>query len=159
MAVSNIDSAEDLKEVRELIGSNPVKVLAKIQNRHALQDISAIISKADGIIISRGTLKLNLTAPNLVYVQDYIIQKCKLASKPVYLASQITDSMVSNPMASHSEIADISLSVHQGVDGLVLSGETACGPFYREAVQLVSQVCVKRESHLNNLKNYNYIDE
>jgi len=134
-------------------------VLAKIQNRHALQNLSSIISEADGIIINRGTLKLNLTAPNLVYVQDYIIQKCKLAGKPVFLASQIASSMENNPMATHSEIADISLAVHQGVDGLVLSGETACGPFYKEAVELVSQVCVKIETHTNYLKNYKHIEE
>lgn len=159
MAVSSIESVEDLTEIRELIGSNPVKVLAKIQNRHALQNLSAIIAKSDGIIISRSTLKLNLTAPNLVYVQDYIIQKCKVAGKPVFLASQITDSMVDNPMASHSEMADISLAVHQGVDGLILSGETACGPFYKEAVQLASHVCIKGEAHINHMKTYNYIEE
>ncbi len=159
MAVSHVESAEDVEIVRELIGDRPVKVLAKIQNKLALQNLKSIISEADGIVIGRGVLGINLTAANMVYVQDYIIQKCKLAGKPVILSSQVMDSMINNPMPSRAEVSDVTLAVTQGVDGIILSGETAYGEFYKEAVQTMSQTCIESEKNLNHFRHYNYIEE
>ncbi len=159
MAVPHVESAEDVEIIRELIGSRPVKVLAKIQNRLALQNLRSIINKSDGIIIGRGVLNMNLTAANMVYVQDYIIQKCKLANKPVMISSQIMGSMVNNPMPTRSEVSDVSLAVMQGVDGLILSDETACGEFYSEALQTMGQICRESEKHINHFRNYNSIEE
>ena len=159
MAISHVESSEDIDEVRELIGERPVKILAKVQNRLALQNLNCIITKSDGIVISRGVLGMNLTAASMVYVQDYIIQKCKLAGKPVFVSSQIMDSMIFNPMPSQAEVADVSLAVHQGVDGLILSGETAYGAFYKESVRTVRQICVEGEKHISHFKHYNYVEE
>ena len=153
-----MESVDDINEVRELIGNNPVKILSKIQNHVALQNLNSIISSSDGIVISRGVLSMNLTASNMVYVQDYIIQKCKLAGKPVFISCQIMNSLINNPIPTHSEMADISLAVHQGVDGLELSGETAQGPFYKEAITTMCQVCLKTERYSNYQKYYNSIE-
>lgn len=145
--------------MRELIGERPVKILAKIQNKLALQNIKEIIQTSDGIVISRGVLGMNLTAASMVYVQDYIVQKCKIYGKPVFICSQIIDSMMNNPIPTRAEVADISLAVHQGVDGLILSGETGFGEFYKEAVSTLKDVCIESEKHINNRRHYNYMEE
>ena len=145
--------------MRELIGDRPVKVLAKVQNKLALQNLESLMTKADGIVIGRGVLGMNVTAASMVYVQDYIIQKCQFYGKPVFLSSQILDSMVSNPMPTRAEVSDVSLAIHQGVDGLILTGETAAGDFYGEALQKMSQICVESEKHRDRYRHYNRMEE
>jgi pyruvate kinase len=159
VAFSHVESIEDIEEIRELIGKRPVKVLAKIQNKLALQNLQSIIESSDGIVIERGVLRMNLSAANMVYVQDFIIQKCKLYGKPVFISSQIMDSMVSNPLPTRSEEADVSLAIHQGVDGLILSGETAFGEFYMESLMMMSKMCVESEKHTDRFKHYFLIEE
>lgn len=102
---------------------------------------------------------MNLTAANMVYVQDYIIKKCKIYGKPVFVSSQIMDSMINNPMSTRAEDADVNLAIHQGVDGLILSGETGFGEYFKESLTLMSQLCIESEKYTDRFKQYNYIEE
>lgn len=85
---------------------------------------------SDGIVIARGYLSLSLDMEDVVYVQKYIIKKCNTVGKPVLLSTQILESMVTKLIPSRSEVVDISNSVYDGIDALILSPETASGVFY-----------------------------
>lgn len=158
IAVPCVETKEDLSEVKDLleVKGRHIKLLAKVQNRNALQNLQEILDLADGIVIERGYLGMEFQLEDVDFIKRYIIKRCNLVDKPVILSTQIMESMVRRLQPTRAEVNDISNAVLQGIDCCVLTGETATGPHFREATSYLSKICYETECGLpyesNNLK-------
>ena len=147
-AVNNVETREDILEIKEgllSVKGRFIKVLAKIMNRKAISNFDEILEAADGIIIARGYLGLELRQQDVAYVQKYLIYKCNIAGKPGVLQTQILESMMTRLIPTRAEVSDLSNAVSNGIDCCILSGETSQGPFYKEVTETMSRICYEAE--------------
>ncbi len=154
VAASFIRSANDLQPVREVIhGSGKlVRLIAKIEKREAVEDIDAIIAAADGIMVARGDLGVEMPLEQVPIVQKEIIRKCNDAGKPVITATQMLESMTNNRRPTRAEVTDVANAIFDGTDAVMLSGETAVGAFPVETVTMMSRTAEAAESALDYRK-------
>ncbi len=148
-------SAEDLRELRRLIQryekelgvevEAPLKIIAKVEKPEAVEAMDEIVAEADGIMVARGDLGIEIAASKVPIVQKQLIQACLEAGKPVIVATQMLDSMIRNPRATRAEVSDIANAVIDSTDATMLSGETATGAFPIEAVQTMSAAILEVE--------------
>lgn len=142
VAVSFVRSADDIHRVKAFIadrGMN-VPVLAKIEKHEALEDLHNIIEAADGIMVARGDLGIEIPLEQVPLVQKAIIAKCNRASKPVVTATQMLESMTLNSKPTRAEVTDVANAILDGTDAVMLSGETARGSFPVEAVRTMAEI-------------------
>ena len=155
VALSFVRSAEDLRELRRLIQryekelgvevEAPLKIIAKVEKPEAVEAMDEIVAEADGIMVARGDLGIEIAASKVPIVQKQLIQACLDAGKPVIVATQMLDSMIRNPRATRAEVSDIANAVIDSTDATMLSGETATGAFPIEAVQTMSAAILEVE--------------
>ena len=151
VAASFIRSAGDLDPLREMVkkSEKAVRLIAKIEKREAVADVDAIIEAADGIMIARGDLGVEMPLENVPTIQKTIIRKCNDAGKPVITATQMLDSMIRNRRPTRAEVTDVANAILDGADAIMLSGETAIGRFPVDAVAMMSKIAVQTESTLD----------
>ena len=147
VAVSYVRSAADVKEaVRVAREKDPLlKVIAKIEMREAVEDIENIIAAADGIMVARGDMGLQMAIEDVPLVQKQIIALCRGVGKPVITATQMMESMVENPRPTRAEATDIANAIFDGTDAIMLSGETAYGKHPILAVEYMDRIAHKTE--------------
>jgi len=142
VAVSFVRSADDIHRVKAFMaerGTN-VPVLAKIEKHEALEDLDNIIAAADGIMVARGDLGIEIPLEQVPLVQKAIIAKCNRASKPVVTATQMLESMTFASKPTRAEVTDVANAILDGTDAVMLSGETARGQFPTEAVRTMAEI-------------------
>ena len=148
IALSFVRSPEDLDDLRKRIANrHPAKILSKIEKPEAIEQIEDIIKNSDGIMIARGDLGVEMPIEGLALMQKDIIQKCRKWAKPVIVATQMMESMVTALTPSRPEVTDVANAVLDGTDAVMLSNETAMGEHPVKVVETMSRIIGKVESN------------
>ena len=155
IAHSFVRNAADVKAVQDILDAqkSDIKIISKIENQEGVDNIDEIIDASYGIMIARGDLGIELPAEQIPGIQREIIRKCVYKKKPVIVATQMLQSMTSNPRPTRAEVTDIANAVYSNTDALMLSGETASGQYPLEAVQTMARIAEQAEK--DKAKRYN----
>jgi pyruvate kinase len=149
VALSFVRKAEDVKEVKELIrslgGTQPV--IAKIEKREAVNDLERILEVADGAMVARGDLGVELSTEEVPVLQKRLIDLTNFAGKVVITATQMLESMIENPRPTRAEASDVANAILDGTDAIMLSAETASGAYPVQAVETMARIAGYTESH------------
>ena len=152
IAASFVRRAQDVLDVKKLLiecGKPEIQVIAKIENSEGVEKIDEIIAVADGIMVARGDLGVEVPAEEVPLIQKMIIKKCKMAGKVVITATQMLESMQSNPRPTRAEVSDVANAIYDGSDAIMLSGESAQGKYPEEAVLTMSKIAIRTEESLD----------
>ncbi len=150
IALSFVRSAADIKDVHAIMDEVGIRrpVIAKIEKPQAVENLQEIVDAFDGIMVARGDLGVELPIEDVPLVQKRCIELAREAAKPVIVATQMLDSMITNSTPTRAEATDCANAVLDGADALMLSGETSVGAFAIEAVQVMSRIIVKTEQDM-----------
>jgi pyruvate kinase len=142
LALSFVRRPWDVSDLKQVIASagKSVPVIAKIEKPEAMDCIDEILDEADGLMVARGDLGVEMPPEAVPIVQRELIEKARLASKPVIVATQMLESMITNPRPTRAEVSDVSTAVFLGADAVMLSAETAAGDYPVAAVQMMDRV-------------------
>ena len=155
--VLNSDCIMDIREILEDNHGRDIGIIAKIENAEGVENIDEILDAADGIMVARGDLGVEIPADQVPHIQKKIIHKCNRKCKPVVTATQMLDSMIRNPRPTRAEAGDVANAIYDGSDAIMLSGETAMGKYPVEAVRMMAKIAETTEAHLDysNLQKLN----
>lgn len=147
IALSFVRSAEDIKDVHKIMDEEGIRVpvIAKIEKPQAVENLAGIVDAFDGIMVARGDLGVELPIEDVPLVQKQCIELARDMAKPVIVATQMLDSMITNSRPTRAEATDCANAVLDGADALMLSGETSVGEFAIEAVQTMARIIQKTE--------------
>lgn len=152
VAASFVSSKSDVEAVRNFLNENggeEIDIIAKIENRAGVDNIDEICELADGIMVARGDLGVEIPFVEVPSVQKYLIKKCRLLGKRVITATEMLESMIYNSRPTRAEISDVANAVYDGSSAVMLSGETAAGKYPAEAVKNMAEIAEFTEKHID----------
>ena len=150
VAQSFVKNADNVKEFRKRLDKNgcDASIIAKIEEPLGLRNIDEIIAIADGVMVARGDLGVQMPFEDVPLAQKQIVLKCHRANKPVIIATQMLESMINSPQPTRAEVADVANAILDGADAVMLSAETAAGNYPIRAVETMDRIALKTESSL-----------
>ncbi|MCG3209049.1 MAG: Pyruvate kinase [Anaerolineae bacterium] len=148
LALSFVQSVDDVRLLKAYLASQDadIPVIAKIERQNALNDIDNIVQEADGVMVARGDLALEMSLQDVPIAQKRIIAACRRRAIPVITATQMLESMVHSHKPTRAEVTDVANAILDGTDALMLSGETAIGKYPAETIAMMSQIALRTES-------------
>lgn len=152
IAASFVRKPEDIEDIRALLkekNMEDVQIFPKIESQEGIDNFEAIMEVADGLMVPRGDMGVEIPAENVPLVQKKMIRRCNEMGKPVITATQMLDSMEENPRPTRAEVSDVANAVFDGTDATMLSGESANGDWPVEAVSTMARIDVKAENNLD----------
>ena len=157
IAASFVRKAADVIEIKKVLekyGGQGIKVIAKIENREGIQNFDEIIKVADGIMVARGDLGVEIPVEEVPIVQKQLIESCYRNGKPVITATQMLDSMIRNPRPTRAEASDVANAIYDGTSGIMLSGETAAGKYPVETLEMMCKIAETAENSRDYWKHF-----
>ena len=160
LALSFVRSAEAVREARRVVedaGGHHLRIIAKIENQEGIDNLDEIIAEADGLMVARGDLGVEVEFAELPVAQREMVRKCIVAGKPVIVATHLLESMIEDPMPTRAEVTDVANAVYEQVDAVMLSGETATGVHPVRCVEVLDRIArrIEKEDGLgfHNVRN------
>lgn len=147
IAHSFVRNKQDVLDIRAILDEHhsDIKIIAKIENQEGVDNIDEILEVADGVMVARGDLGIEVPQERIPGIQRKLIKKCILARKPVIVATQMLHTMINNPRPTRAEVTDIANAIYYRTDALMLSGETAYGKYPVEAVSTMAKIAAQAE--------------
>ncbi len=157
IALSFVSNQNDVKSVKTFLdknGGQDVELIAKIENQAGIDNIDSISKYVDGIMVARGDLGVEVPFVALPAIQKYLISRCRILGKRVITATEMLESMITNPRPTRAEISDVANAVYDGTSAVMLSGESAAGKHPVEAVYAMAKICESTENDINWEKKF-----
>lgn len=161
IAASFVSGKQDMQDLRSFLdanGGNDIEVIAKIENRSGVKNVEEICELANGIMIARGDLGVEIPFIEVPAVQKYLIGQCRMLGKRVITATEMLESMITNPRPTRAEISDVANAVYDGTSAIMLSGETAAGKHPVAAVKNMAEIAEYTEQHIDYKKWFQTTD-
>jgi pyruvate kinase len=155
IALSFVRRPADITELREILNKakSKAQIIAKIETPEALENIDEIVNLADGLMVARGDLAIEIPAEEVPMAQKMLIQKCNALGKPVITATQMLESMIKSPVPTRAEVSDVANAIIDGTDAIMLSEETTLGDFPVEAVKMMTRIAQKVEKDVYTVEH------
>jgi len=157
VAASFVSMKSDVQAIRDLLdqnGGKDIDIIAKIENRSGVDHIEEICEVADGIMVARGDLGVEIPFMEVPALQKYLISKCRMLGKRVITATEMLESMITNPRPTRAEISDVANAVYDGSSAIMLSGETAAGKFPVQAVRTMADTALFTEAGIDYAERF-----
>lgn len=161
IACSFVSQKQDIIDVKEFIyshGGTDMDLIAKIENQSGIDNIDAICEEADGIMIGRGDMGVEIPFEQLPAIQKKLITKCRMLGKRVITATEMLESMINNIRPTRAEISDVANAVYDGTSAIMLSGETAAGKYPVQALEVMSKIAETTEQSIHYEKRFKNAD-
>ncbi len=152
VAASFVSCKQDLLDLKGFLrenGGEDIDVIAKIENQSGVDNIDEICSACEGVMVARGDLGVEVPFTELPAIQKYLITKCRLLGKRVITATEMLESMITNPRPTRAEISDVANAVYDGTSAIMLSGESAAGKYPVEALRTMGEIAEETERHID----------
>jgi pyruvate kinase len=156
IAVSFVRTAEDVRLVRNRVAAlgGETWIIAKLEKPQAIEQLDGILQAADGIMVARGDLGVEVPPEKVPAIQKHIIRRAAEYRKPVITATQMLESMIDNPRPTRAEVSDVANAVYDGTDAVMLSGESAVGKYPVETVSMMARIVADAERHIKEDTSY-----
>lgn len=157
IAASFTRTAEDVLDIRKILhenGGDGINIIAKIENMQGVENCEAILRVADGIMIARGDMGVEIPLEEVPVIQKKLIRLAVKMGKPVITATQMLDSMIKNPRPTRAETSDVANAIYQGTSAIMLSGETAAGAYPVEALKTMAKIAERTERDVNYAREF-----
>ena len=150
IAASFVRTAEDVIDIRRILEQRgaDIDIIAKIESQEGVDNLAEIIRIADGVMVARGDLGVEIAVEEVPLVQKNIVEDCSQMGKMVIIATQMLESMINNPRPTRAEVSDVANAIFEGADAIMLSGESAAGRYPIEVVQTMARVATRTEEAL-----------
>ncbi len=145
VALSFVQRAEDIEEVKAIVQKR-AGIVAKLEKPAAINHLDAIVAATDAVMVARGDLGVELPAEHVPAIQKRIVRSCRRAGKPVIVATQMLESMITAPVPTRAEASDVATAIYDGADAVMLSAESAAGQYPIEAVRMMDRIITETES-------------
>ena len=157
IAASFVRTASDILNIRKVLednGGGHIRIIAKIESRDGVNNLESILEVADGVMVARGDLGVEIPPEEVPIVQKNMIKQCNMMGKPVITATQMLESMVNNPRPTRAEANDVANAIFDGTDVIMLSGETANGKYPVETIAMMARIALTAESSIDYENEY-----
>lgn len=157
VAASFVSNKQDMIDLRTFLdenGGQDIDVIAKIENRSGVENVEEICEVADGVMVARGDLGVEIPFVEVPAIQKYLISKCRLLGKRVITATEMLESMIQNPRPTRAEISDVANAVYDGSSAIMLSGESAAGKYPVDAVRNMANIAEETEKNIDYTKRF-----